>query len=291
MLEWRREQSQLGEDEAGFDWLLEAVAGVSRAQLHTLRLHPERTVHLACPREKVAKLWRQHCSESVPLQYLAGLCWWRNHALVVGPAVLIPRPETEGMVDLASQLLPRAPRRDGHPQGRERDPWWADLGTGSGCLALGLAEAFPGSFGLATDASAVALDVARQNLSEAGLEKRVQLLQGNWLEAVLPWWGNLHLVLANPPYIPSRELEHLEPVVRDHEPHLALDGGADGLHAIRALVQQAPRALAPGGWLLIEHHHDQSKKVLALLQQAGLVDGQAHADLEGRARFVSARRP
>jgi release factor glutamine methyltransferase len=106
-----------------------------------------------------------------------------------------------------------------------------------------------------------------------------------------PWWGRLELVLANPPYIPTGELAHLDPLVRDHEPTLALDGGPDGLAAIRSLVAGAFVALAPGGLLLLEHHHDQSPAVLALLQEAGLEQVRSHRDLEGVFRFAAARRP
>lgn len=290
-LAWRRELTQEGGEAAGFDWLLEAVGGISRAHLQTLLFHPDSTVELQCHREEVARLWRQHLTNSVPLQYLAGRCWWRTFELAVGPAVLIPRPETETMIDLARHLLQQGAFCPGHPQLPMPDFCWADLGTGSGCLALGLALAFPGSHGLAVDSSPEALEVARHNVAMAGLEKRIHLEKGDWFEAVSPWWGRLHLVLANPPYIPSGELRRLEPVVRDHEPHLALDGGHDGLEAFRRLARQAPRALAPGGWLLLEHHHDQSRQVLELFAEAGLVEGRAHADLEGRFRFVSVRHP
>ena len=115
------------------------------------------------------------------------------------------------------------------------------------------------------------------------------MLFRSW-EPLRPWWGRLDLVLANPPYIPSSVLAGLDPVVRDHEPPLALDGGADGLTALRAVLAGAPLALAPGGRLLMEHHHDQSHEVVQLLHAAGLSDIRVHRDLEGIARFASARR-
>jgi release factor glutamine methyltransferase len=195
------------------------------------------------------------------------------------------------MIDLAVDLVREASPAKGTASLGTASPLWADLGTGSGCLAIGLAQAFPQSEGLAVDVSAEALDQAQRNLKRAGLDARVRLLQGHWFQAVKPWWGHLSLVLANPPYIPSAEVQRLHPVVRDHEPLLALDGGEDGLTAIRSLAQQAPRALSPGGWLLIEHHHDQSDSVLALLAQNGLRDGRVHTDLEGHRRFASARVP
>jgi release factor glutamine methyltransferase len=140
------------------------------------------------------------------------------------------------------------------------------------------------------DLSAAALLQARINLQAQGLLERVGLIQGSWWQPLVDQWGRVDLVVANPPYIPSRVWEQLEPVVREHEPELALNGGEDGLDAIRAIAKDANQALAPGGWLILEHHHDQSTAVMALLQAAGLDHVQAHPDLEGHARFASARR-
>lgn len=117
------------------------------------------------------------------------------------------------------------------------------------------------------------------------------MLQGSWWEPLRPHWGALQLVVANPPYIPERVWATLDPVVRMHEPKLALSGGEDGLRDIRAIGADAAAALAPGGLLLLEHHHDQSAAVLSLLAGAGLNTIRAHRDLEGKQRFVSARAP
>lgn len=287
---WRQTLIGPGRDAGALDWLLEVAAGLSRARLQTLRLHPGSWVHLRRSRRDLEHLWQMHLADSVPLQYLVGRCYWRNAEVEVGPAVLIPRPETEAMVDLGVALIQRVPTGAAHAPGEPVGPLWADLGTGSGCLAMGLGEELPMSRGLAVDVSSEALVQARRNLQQAGLSDRVQCIQGDWFGAVRPWWGRLHLVVANPPYIPTMEVDQLEPVVRDHEPRIALDGGEDGLAAIRRIAHAAPNALAPGGWLLMEHHHDQSDQVLNLLAGQGLVDGQSHRDLEGHRRFASARR-
>lgn len=286
VLPWRRELQHLGGEPGALDWLLDVAGGVSAAQLNALRLHPAATVTLALPRWEIERLWRHHLSNAVPLQYLLGRCYWRDFILEVGPGVLIPRPETEALIDLATVLVADGPQPRPSPR-----MLWADLGTGSGCLAMGLARAFPGSQGLAVDVSPAALARALGNLRESGLEGGVRLLQGDWFGALRSWWGRLDLVLANPPYIPSSEVDRLDPVVRDHEPRLALDGGLDGLSSIRCLARDAPRALAPGGWLLLEHHHDQSDAVTQILASHGLVDLHSHLDLEGHRRFVHGRRP
>ncbi|MFM7640938.1 MAG: peptide chain release factor N(5)-glutamine methyltransferase [Cyanobium sp.] len=287
---WRQHLMAQGGERGALDWLLDAVAGLPRARLQALKLHPRSRVNLTRTCKELETLWREHLSTSVPLQYLVGRCYWRNFELEVCPAVLIPRPETEAMIDLGLDLIGMVAEEKALSQVRSDDLLWADLGTGSGCLAMGLAQALPNCRGLAVDVSPAALAQACLNLQTAGFANRVDLIEGDWFAALQPWWGKLQLVLANPPYIPSNEVDRLDVIVRDHEPRLALDGGDDGLACIRSLVLDAPRALAPGGWLLMEHHHDQSDQVLDLLAAHGLVDGQSHLDLEGHRRFASARR-
>ncbi len=285
LLNWRRGQLQRGGSPADFDWLLEFAGGLGWSQRQRLHLDPDQPVALRCGLAALEALWGQHLEAATPLQYLVGIAPWREFDLAVGPDVLIPRQETELLIELV-QALPLGERAAAAPP-----LLWADLGTGSGCLALALAQGFPHSQGLAVDASAPALAVAGANLERQGLAGRVSLRQGSWWQALQPEWGRLDLVLSNPPYIPTPVWQQLAPVVRDHEPPLALDGGADGLAALRAIAAGAPVALAPGGWLLLEHHHDQSQAVQALLAEQGLEAIRPHPDLEGHWRFVSARRP
>lgn len=281
LLDWRRRLLARGGAASDFDWLLDLGGGLRWSQLQSLWCHPQATLRLDRPLEALEALWHRHRCTHEPLQYLVGRCPWRDLELPVAPGVLIPRQETELMVDLALEL-----RREAPPIS-----CWADLGTGSGCLAIALARSLPASRGFAVEVSAEALPQARANLGRWDLQGQVSLLAGDWWQPLQPWWGGLDLVLSNPPYIPSATLDGLEPVVRDHEPHLALDGGPDGLLAIRSIVAGAVQALAPGGLLLLEHHHDQSEAVGELLRAAGLERPGVHPDLEGRARFASAWRP
>lgn len=281
LLGWRRRLLALGGDAAAFDWLLDLGAGLRWSQLQALWCHPEAEVRLQGSLEALEALWRRHLDSHEPLQYLVGRCPWRDLELPVAPGVLIPRQETELLVDLALSLWPSE-----RPEAR-----WADLGTGSGCLAIALGRSLPLSLGFAVEASPEALAQAGANLTRWELQRRVTLLAGDWWQPLAPWWGELDLVLSNPPYIPSATLAGLDPVVREHEPHLALDGGPDGLRAIRSIVAGSARGLAPGGLLLLEHHHDQSEVVGELLLAAGLERLAEHADLEGRARFASGWRP
>ena len=284
LLRWRREKLQLGGSPTELDWLLDLAGGVRWNTLQRLLLSPDQPVELDAPLETIEAIWQRHLHHGEPLQYMVGRCPWRDLELEVGPEVLIPRQETELLVELAMQLT--GSEREG-----QGPALWADLGTGSGCLAAALAKAWPSSQGLAVDISSEALAIARRNLERLGLQSQVMLSQGSWWEPVRAHWGELTLVVANPPYIPDAVWRELDPVVRENEPSLALSSGADGLDAIRAIAADGAKALAPGGWLLLEHHHDQSQAVLQLLERFGLESAGAHADLEGKARFASARRP
>ena len=281
LLTWRRVLLKGGGEASDLDWLLEMAGGVGWQQLQQLHLHPQRQVQIQLSRSGMEALWRQHRQTHTPLQYLVGCCPWRDLELQVGPGVLIPRQETELLIDLAiglsqSAMLPKK-------------LLWADLGTGSGCLALALGRLFPDGRGLALDVSAEARARARGNLYQHGLSSKVAVLAGDWWKGLSPWWGHLDLVVANPPYIPSSLLARLDAEVRDHEPVQALDGGPDGLDCIRVIAAMARRSLAVGGVIVLEHHHDQSAIVLELLLRSGLSEVKAHRDLEGVNRFASAR--
>jgi len=284
VLVWRRALLRWGGRAVDLDWLLDLAGGLRWSALQALRLDPRRPVHLLQNRLALEALWRRHLESAEPLQYLVGRCPWRDLELVVAPGVLIPRQDTEQLVELALELAPPSLNDPG-------GALWADLGTGSGCLAVALAQALPCSEGLAVEISEAAQSIAAANLAAADLAQRVRLLPGSWWEALRPWWGQFDLVVSNPPYIPTAVIPTLAPVVRDHEPTLALDGGSDGLTAIRAIVAEAAEALAPGGLLVLEHHHDQSAAVMALLVGAGLAAPRAHRDLQGQWRFASARSP
>ena len=280
---WRREQLLGQQDQAAaLDWLLELEAGLLWRELQASYLHPEAPVQLRCSLQRLEQIWQQHCQQQVPLQHLVGRCPWRDLELEVSPAVLIPRQETELLVELSMGCFDAS----SGPQ------HWADLGTGSGCVALALARHWPSSCGWAVDCSGEALAVAQRNAAALGLHEGVALhwCEGLWWQPLQPVAGQLDLVVSNPPYIPSAVVDGLEPVVRDHEPRLALDGGSDGLDALRLIIEAAPQMLAPGGWLVLEHHHDQAAAVAELLAAAGLQGRRQQRDLEGQLRFAVARR-
>ncbi|WP_114993236.1 peptide chain release factor N(5)-glutamine methyltransferase [Synechococcus sp. UW179A] len=285
LLTWRRRQLLRGGRAVDLDWLLAMEANLSWAELQRLRILPESIAPLASTLEELEKLWVVHLQNHVPLQHLVGRCPWRDLDLRISPAALIPRQETELLIDFALDCLQDSALAGNASAGR-----WADLGTGSGALAVALARALPGWDGHAVDLSAAALELAGINLNALTRSLSCKLHQGSWWDPLEPWWGQFDLVVANPPYIPSHVVDELDPLVRDHEPRQALCGGEDGLDGCRAILDLAPQALSPGGWLLLEHHHDQSDQVLGLMRSAGLVLSTPRSDLSGVNRFAVARR-
>jgi release factor glutamine methyltransferase len=279
LLAWRRRQLRRGGRSVDLDWLLDLGGGVSWSELQRLLLDAERMVAIDKPLEALEKLWVLHLEQSMPLQHLVGVCPWRDVLLEVSSAALIPRQETELLVELALAFAEgQSPR------------CWADLGTGSGAVAVSLCRAWPEAEGHAVDLSVDALALAEKNLKALAPQQSCRLHHGSWWVPLRAFWGQLEIVVSNPPYIPRPLIEMLDPVVRDHEPLSALVGGEDGLEAIRSLLIDAPCALAPGGVLFLEHHHDQSESVQDLMREAGLVKVSAANDLEGVARFAQGQR-
>jgi len=206
-----------------------------------------------------------------PMAYLLGEREFHGLKLQVSPAVLVPRPDTETLVDWALELLDEADA-----------PQVADLGTGSGAIALALKHQHPAACVCAVDFSAEALEVAKANAARLGLA--LEFVQGDWWQ---PLQGRrFHLVVSNPPYIADDD-PHLDAL--RHEPALALTPGGDGLAALARIVRDAPAHLQGGGWLLLEHGHDQHAAVQQLLTEAGFVAVDTRADLAGRPRCSGGR--
>jgi release factor glutamine methyltransferase len=217
-------------------------------------------------------------AQRVPLQHLTGIQAFWKHEFRVTRDVLIPRPETELLVETALELL----------RGTER-PVIVDVGTGSGCIALSLAAERPDARLHATDISAAALEVARGNAARLGLEGRVDFQLGQLLEPVAGLEGNL--VLSNPPYVDPAERATLEPEVREHEPELALFPPGDTLCVYSRLVPSAFAWLRPGGFLAVEIAPSLASAVTGLFAAAGFEEVRLANDLAGRSRLVRGRRP
>ncbi|AJT64382.1 peptide chain release factor N(5)-glutamine methyltransferase [Streptomyces chattanoogensis] len=245
------------------------VHGVKRSQLHTV---PDADFD--------ARYWeaiaRREARE--PLQHITGRAFFRYLELTVGPGVFVPRPETESVVGWAIDAV------------RAMDvvePLIVDLCTGSGAIALALAQEVPRSRVHAVELSEEALRYARKNVEGS----RVQLHQGDALTALPELDGQVDLVVSNPPYIPLTEWEYVAPEARDHDPELALFSGEDGLDTIRGIERTAHRLLRPGGVVVVEHADTQGGQVPWIFtEEKGWADAADHPDLNNRPRFATARR-
>jgi len=214
-----------------------------------------------------------------PLAWILGNKPFHAIDLRVGPGVLVPRPDTETLVEAALARIDDSP---------DSVVFVADVGTGSGAVGLAIAAARPQVRVYATDVSKAALAVARANVTQLGLDERVAVLSGSLLEPI-PSHRPIDWVVANPPYIPSAEISALQPEVSQFEPRIALDGGPDGLHLYRRLIPAAAARARRG--VLLEVGHDQAARVSGLMRQAGLVNLEVLRDLGGIGRVVAANVP
>lgn len=242
------------------DWLLQEIAQLDALALRLNLLQERSNITLKRPLSELTDLWKRRLHQRIPVQYLVGVTPWRNFSLTVSPAVLIPRPETELIIDFAQDAAQNSPNphlSSGH---------WVDLGTGSGAIALGLADVFPQATIHAVDISQDALEIAQKNANNSGFCSRIRFYQGSWWNPLKHLKGQVSGMVSNPPYIPSHILRQLQPEVKDHEPNLALDGGTDGLTGIRYLLETAPDYLVSDGVWLIEMMAGQGEIVSKLLQ-------------------------
>lgn len=233
--------------------------------------------------EELDKLWQLRIEKRCPIQYLLGECYWRDFQLKVTPDVLIPRPETELIIDLAQSLAQKYPYLS---EGN-----FLDLGTGSGAIAIGLASIFPQGQIYAIDKSEAALAIAQENALRYNFEERINFCHGSWFEPLQEQKNSFSLIVSNPPYIPSQVVLELQPEVLNHEPKIALDGGEDGLNDIRYLIKSAPNYLTAKGWILLEIMAGQGQEVKQLFQSNGnYTNIQIHYDLANLDRFVIAQK-
>ncbi|MBC7780554.1 MAG: peptide chain release factor N(5)-glutamine methyltransferase [Proteobacteria bacterium] len=249
--------------------LLQHVTGASAAQIIA---YPGREVGAIDQMRFESLVERRAGGE--PIAYLVGYREFYSRSFRVNRNVLIPRPETEGLIDAALTRLPF----DGAPE-------IVDLGTGSGCVGITLALEQPNARVLAIDTSADAIEVARANALALDC-RNIDFVIGDWLAGIDG--RRLALIVANPPYIAADDM-HLEQGDLRFEPKLALTPGADGLAAIRTIIAQAPSALADSGWLILEHGFDQGALVRELLSADGFTDTFTERDLAGHERTTGAR--
>lgn len=262
-----------GIDRLDAELLIGSVLGIDRAWILARPDHSP----TAEQRRRIIDLLDQR-GRGVPFAQLTGRQGFRDLDLEVTADVLIPRPETELLVEMTLEVLDAGSQRV------------ADLGTGSGAIALALAQARPEWSLIAVDRSPAALKVARRNTRAAGLDRQVRIIESDWYDDLDPRHFPLDAIVSNPPYVKRNDPDLADDVAR-HEPELALFSGDDGLDALRILVAGAPSRLRPAGWLLVEHGFDQGKAVRDLMRTAGLTEIETQRDLAGHPRTTRARTP
>ena len=269
----RLEAAEVGSPRMNAEVLLMFVLGVHRAYLYA---HPEREL---TPEEEARydEALAQRAT-GMPSQYIIGHQEFWGLDFVVSPAVLIPRPETEHLVETVLELACDLPR-----------PKIVDVGTGSGCIALALAHELKHAEVYAVDVSSAALEIASANAARLQLDGRVRFVQSDVLKA-LAVHHDFDFIASNPPYVGFGEADKVQKSVRDFEPRMAVFAGEQGLDVITPLVQQAQKALKPGGWLAVEIGYSMRDAVLNLLHPTMWEDVRVVPDLQGIPRVVAARK-
>jgi len=271
----RRTLAEAGFETAALDarLLLLAVLKIPATELIT---NPDRPLTV----EEASRLedFRRRRLKHEPVARIVGEREFWGLPFALSPETLVPRPDTETVVETALDLLPN----------RQAPLLMADFGTGSGCLLVALLHELPQATGLGVDLSLGALDTARRNAWANGVGERSLFALSHWADAVS---GRFDLIVSNPPYIASAVIPNLDREVREHDPRLALDGGPDGLEPYRILLSEAKRLLVPGGLLAVEIGYDQADDLRSLAAAKGLEILKVAHDLSGNPRCVAMRHP
>ena len=278
-LYWKKKQLSKGGNHQSFAFLLECKGGISKSDLNLLSINPERNLYLKKNLGHLESIWEDHLYNSWPIQYLCGITFWRDLKLKVSDKVLIPRPETELIIDIVSKIFGK----------QSQKLIFAELGTGSGAISIALALHYPFWDGIATDIDQDALDIATKNYIDCSKQTNLKFYCGHWWTPFESFKGKLDLAISNPPYIPKDTYEKLPKEVKNFEPEIALLGGEDGLKHIREIIQKAPLFLKEKGWLILENHFDQGEQVKQLLFKSKFKSVEIVNDLSGVGRFTIGR--
>ena len=276
---WKKIQLSKGGDHQSLALLLDSVGGISNSDLNLSRINPGDNLYLRKDLDFLESIWKDHLLNSTPIQYLCGITFWRDLKLKVTNKVLIPRPETELIVDIVFNIFRK----------KSEKLFFAELGTGSGAISIALALAYPFSDGVATDIDQDALEIATKNYINSSKQSNLKFYCGNWWSPLESFKGKLDLAISNPPYIPKDTYEKLPKEVKNFEPKVALLGGEDGLKHIREIIQKAPLFLKEKGWLILENHFDQGEKVKQLLLKNKFTSVEIVKDYSGIGRFTIGR--
>ena len=276
---WKEKQILKGGDKNSLSLLIDTLGGLSSKELNSLIIKSAKNVKLKINLDLLETFWDKHLITSIPVQHLSGISFWRDLKLEVSNNVLIPRPETELIIEIVLEKF----------KNKYEKITFADLGTGSGAISIALALANPLWDGIATDIDKNALKIASRNFANYPNKYNLKFYYGNWWEPLKNFKGKIDLAIANPPYIPQDTYKKLPIEVKKFEPKIALLGGKDGLDHIKEIVQQAPLFLKEKGFLLLENHFDQGSKVKKLFFENGFTSVKVLKDLSGIGRFTIGR--
>tara|TARA_B100000212_G_scaffold322979_1_gene282658 strand:- start:339 stop:1208 length:870 start_codon:yes stop_codon:yes gene_type:complete len=276
---WIRDIKKNRNDIEDLYLLLDSLGGISKSDLIFLKINCKEKVDLKVDFHSLKSKWCEHTKLSKPIQYICGSSYWRNFNFELTSDVLIPRVETEQIIDIASDTI----------GDEDKKIIFADLGTGSGSIAVSLVVENRNWKGLATDIDLNVIRIAQKNYKKISLESNLSFYCGNWWEPLRNYAGRINLAISNPPYIPKKVYERLPSSVKDFEPMKALYGGEDGLYHIKQIISDAPKFLQKGGWLILENHFDQTKKIKNLLRAYGFDSLKTINDTYGIGRFTIGR--
>ena len=276
---WKKKQLSKGGDNQSFAFLIECLGGISKGDLNFLGLNPENKLYLKKNLDHLESIWDDHLLNSSPIQYLCEMAFWRNLKLKVTNKVLIPRPETELIVDIVVKIFGK----------KSQKLFFAELGTGSGAISIALVLDYPSWEGIATDIDQDVLEIATENFINSSSQSNLSFYCGHWWNPLQSFKGKLDFAISNPPYIPADTYEKLPKEVKNFEPKIALIGGEDGLKHTREIIQKAPLFLKEKGWLILENHFDQGEKVKQLLLKNKFTSIEIVNDLSGIGRFTIGR--
>ena len=276
---WKEKQILKGGDNQSLCLLIDLVGGLSNKELNFLKIKSEKNIKLKINLELLELLWDKHLSTNIPIQYLSGISYWRDLKLEVSNQVLIPRPETELIVDIVSEKF----------QNKKEKITFVDLGTGSGAIGIALALRYPNWNGIATDIDRNAIEIATRNFKNNTNQSNMKFYTGNWWNPLKIFKGEIDLAIANPPYIPQDIYKNLPLAVKNFEPKNALLGGEDGLDHVKEIVHEAPLYLKEKGWLFIENHFDQGGIVQELFLKNKFTAVKVLKDFSGIGRFTIGR--
>ena len=273
---WMHNHLKNKNDAESFYLLLDLVGGISKKDINFFRINRNLSIKLKENLYSLTKKWDDHISTHKPIQYICKYSYWRRFKFKVNNKVLIPRSETELIIDLV----------EGIKFNDKKKLNFVDLGTGSGAIAITLADANPSWTGHATDIDKNAIQIAKSNHEMISSGSNLNFYEGNWWEPLEEFRGKIDLAIANPPYIPEDIYEDLPLEVKNFEPKIALCGGVDGLIHLHKIIKEAPKYLSKNGWLIVENHFNHGFEVKRIFNENGFDKVEVKNDLKGIGRFT-----